>query len=141
MQFVPFRKPDGTEELRFKPETPEDCDSIECSKCYFQNSEEPFKSYLEDMKELDGTIFNPSRSAKKAFDPSFPSFPTSLEDLMRRSTENRKVGVGSQMTLMALPFKIVDGKIVTNPETKKIMEDLGIIEELEKMIREEEDGN
>ena len=47
MQFKPYRKPDGTEELRLKPESAEDCDSIDdCSKCFF---EETTESACEDL--------------------------------------------------------------------------------------------
>lgn len=153
MQFKPYRKPDGSEEIRFKPETMEDCESIEdCKKCFFEDSNDSFNDFL---RELGAELFTPSSPTRKSSrhirEPhrESSSHIVSLEDLMENYHSHynsppgtlrggKKIGVGS---IMALPFTVVNGKVVTDPETMELMKELGIIEELERMIREEEDEN
>ena len=151
MQFKPYKKPDGTEELRLKPESPEDCDSIDdCSKCFFEDSNESFDDFLRKLGaepfDLSGHNNSSLKLVKKPNTRSLPHI--SIDDLPFISIKDLIKGIYNSppeaMTkVMSVPFTVVNGKVevIADPETKKLMEELGIVEKLERMIREEEDEN
>ena len=150
MKFEVYKKPDGTEELRLKPESEYDCDEIECSQCYFEESDE-----CEDESDIDEYM---NKLALRFFDPSIefgitpkmmrrsrePTFEEILEKFgfpgfMIEENANRSPG---RMTITDVrTFAIKDGKVMADPETLKLMNQLGIIEKIERSIREEEDEN
>ena len=152
MKFEVYKKPDGTEELRLKPESENDCDEIECSQCFFENNETGNcidESDIEDhINELALRFFDPSiefgitpkmmhRSRKPTFEEILEKF--GFPGFMIEENANRSPG---RMTITDVrTFAIKDGKVMADPETLRLMNQLGIIEKIERSIREEEDEN
>lgn len=151
MKFEVYKKPDGTEELRLKPESEKDCDEIdECSQCCFEDADAcEDESGIDDfINELALRFFDPSiefgitpemshRSREPTFEEilekfGFPGFK--IEENANQSSVH--ISITDVRT-----FAIKDGKVMADPETLKLMNKLGIIEKIERSIREEEDEN
>ena len=151
MKYQVYKKPNGTEELRLKPESEKDCDEIDnCSQCYFENEDAcEDESGIDDFMEMLG--FEPldsslvlSKEPGMSHRPREPTFEEMLEKsgLLKSLSEVSASRAPGHMTIMDVrTFAIKDGKVIADPETRRLMNQLGIIEKIERSIREEEDEN
>ncbi|MCK4666929.1 hypothetical protein KAU33_09280 [Candidatus Dependentiae bacterium] len=151
MKFQVYKKEDGTEEVRLRPESAADCDSIDdCKKCFFEDSIEsvceneigmntpPVISNLEFsevLRELGIELIPLKKMGIKP--PEMTRYPQgfSIENMLEQ-LQNQKFGVGTQIQIRE--FIVKDGKVVTDPETREIMDHLGLIEKIEKQFEEDE---
>lgn len=128
MKFQVYKKQDGTEELRLRPDSERDCDEIEaCSQCFFEDECGCEDEYCpDDFMEI---LHSPQEITFEEVLRKF-GFPDSI---MEGNCPIGNITVGL--------FKIENGKVVTDPETMKVMNRLGIIDKIEQSIREEEEEN
>jgi len=162
MKFQVYKKEDGTEEVRLRPETAADCDSIEdCGKCFFEDNiasvceneidvnNPPAGSALEFkeiLKELGVELVVPRRTDVKPHEMTRYPQGFQIENLFEQLQKQiqpkaellkkQKLGVGSEVEIRG--FTVKDGKVITDPETREIMERLGLIEKIERQFAEDD---
>ena len=147
MKYQAYKRPDGKEELRLKPESERDCNEIEdCSHCFFDDDhtcedEAGVKNHIEN---IESRMFDPSvefgitpemmqRQQKPTFEEVLRQFgfsgiiPQSMPNLNLTNVDVRL-------------FAIENGKVITDPETRELMRQAGILEKIEKSFEEEDDN-
>ena len=164
MIFQEYKKFDGTYEMRLRPENALECNEIdECSKCVFENEPDsvcdsmfdfegsafPNSMHLGEMLEQFGIeLFDPSKSVQK--DPrSFFTKKISGKEAIKRfgapidalSKMFEDQGFEVNHHPEARLFTIENGKVNTDPETKELMRQSGLLDMLESSYKENEESN
>lgn len=164
MIFQEYKKFDGTYEMRLRPETALDCNEIrECSKCIFENEPDsvcdsmfdfggspfPNSSHLGEVLEGFGIeLFDPSKSVQKEPRSFFTENISGEEaikrfgspiDTLSKMFENQKFE-DQRFEVRHHPearlFTIENGKVNTDPETKELMRQSGLLDMLEDSYKE-----
>jgi len=152
MQFKPYKKSDGTEELRFVPESRRECDETDCEKCFFEQEHNPdidtsevdefldslpendidilYSELFEKMNRKSGRINFPDRLSPNKF-----SFTEMLE-MLGVPLKNIDDMFDVERHVEVRTFAIKDGKVITDPETREIMNQLGLIDKIERDFRD-----
>lgn len=150
MIFQEYKNFDGTYEMRLRPEDALDCDEIdECSKCVFENEPD---IVCDSMFGSEGTLFpNSSGLIQKNPHSFFAEDLFGIETISGREAikrfgiptveipkmfEDQEFEIHHQVETRS--FTIKNGKVYTDPETKKIMKELGLIDMLENSYRDED---
>jgi len=149
MIFQVYENPDGTEELRLRPENEQDCDDIDdCSECFFEDSNESFFGKTTDDDDDFISKFGAELlglSSKMRRTPRRPHSSQELFDEVSRSLNLPKSIEEEddypELHIIARSFSIENGKVNADPETLRLMNRLGIVEKIERTFREEEKGN
>ena len=152
MKYQAYKRPDGKEELRLKPESERDCNEIECSQCFFENDQSGNcidESDINDhINEIASRMIDPSIELRITPKMLHRSREPTLEDILekfgfpRSLSEGRVSQMQPQINITEVrTFIIKDGKVIADPETRELMNKLGLIEKIERSIREEEDEN
>lgn len=145
MQFKPYKKDDGTEELRLVPESRSECDNTECEKCFFErdhtmeddNSEvnEFLDSLTEDqIDKIYAKTFGEKRAS--AFGPADKATVTEMMEMLRVPTKNIDNAFKGGRAVEVRTFVIENGKVITDPETRKLMQMMGLIDKIEGSFRD-----
>lgn len=147
MKYQVYKRPDGKEEVRLKPESERDCHEIdECSQCLFENDHmcDDESGVDEFMDELTSRLFDPSLKLKKPPRRSQPSQELSLGEVLRQFGISGNIPQGfpnMNITNVEMrPFVIENGKVITDPETRELMRKAGILEKIEESFEEEDEN-
>lgn len=145
MQFKPYKKDDGTEELRLVPESKNECDNTECEKCFFKRDHNPEVEDSEINAFLDSlTEDQVNRLYSKTFGENRPGFlgpadkatVTEMMEMLGVPIQNIGEAFKDGQHVKVRTFAIKDGKVITDPETRKIMEHMGLIDKIEGSFRD-----
>ena len=159
MKYQVYKRADGREELRLKPESERDCHEIEdCSKCFLEDDhacdDESCMNDCVDDSDIEDHI---NKIASRMIDPSIefgitpkmmqrqrePTFEEILEKFgfpgfKIEGNANRAPVLVSITDVRT--FKIEDGKVMTDPETRELMRKAGILDKIEKSFEEEDEN-
>ncbi|MCK5012872.1 MAG: hypothetical protein KAS66_03550 [Candidatus Omnitrophica bacterium] len=152
MRFEVYRRPDGIEELRLRPETNEDCDEIEeCSQCLFENDQTGNcidEAGIEDhINEIVSRMIDPSIMLSKEPEMSHRSREPTFEEILEKFGFSRSLLEGKvsqrqpQLNILNVKtFMIKNGKVIADPETRELMRKAGILDKIEKSFEEEDEN-
>ena len=152
MKYQVYKRPDGKEELRLRPETEQDCDEIEeCSQCFFENDQGGNCIDESDIKDhinkIASRMIDPSIELRITPEMMHPSREPTFEDILERFDFPRSLSEGMvsqrqpQLSILDVrTFIVKNGKVVADPETKELMRKAGILEKIEKSFEEEDEN-
>ena len=126
MQFKPYKKDDGTEELRMVPESREECDDTECEKCFFERDNNPevedseINAFLDSLTEDQvNKLYSKTFGEKRAgvFDTADKVTVTEMMKMLGVPIQNIGEAFKGGRAVEVRTFAIKDGKVITDPET------------------------